>query len=107
MFCLNKDLFPHTKYSNGGHYVYIRKVLGNGDCCVSTITSLEDKNANYTRHKLIQVKYGNVYPIPKKDGNFTRWSGVTKDVLTVPLSKITQIGSRSFKKKHLFMIGKQ
>ena len=92
---------------DGGHYVYIREV-GNGKCNVNVITSLENKSERFQIEKLKKVKRGMLYPIPKRDANFKQWSAVNLDgnINNIPLSKITQIGIRSMKKRHRFFVGK-
>lgn len=103
-YCDNADLGINKPK---GHYVYIRKYYNNGTCDVNTITSLEDNKGNFNLSKIEHVKKGNTYCIPKYDSNFTRWSGVNKtQIKGVPISKIQNIGNKSFKKRHRFYIGK-
>ena len=104
-FCQNKNI-PALRNKTGGHYVYIRKIDKNGVCTVSTVTSLEDAKSNIYCGKMAQVRNGNIYSIPKRDGNFSKWSGVNKNTHYVHISNIYDIGKRSFKKRHHFMIGK-
>ena len=91
----------------GGHYVYIREMNGN-KCNVNVITSLENKNEFFQIEKLKKVKRGMLYPIPKDDANFRQWSAVNLDgnINNVPLDKIANIGSRSMKTRHKFIVGK-
>ena len=91
----------------GGHYVYIRKNNYNGTCDVNVVTSLENKNKKYSIDKLHQVKKGNTYPIPVKDANFTKWSGINHDVIkNVKVAEIQDIGKKRIKRKHNFYIDK-
>ena len=42
------------------------------------------------------MRKGNTYPIPKKDANFSLWSGVTKTpIKNVPISKLKDIGKKT------------
>lgn len=95
------------KILKGGHYIYIREVNG-GKCNVNVITSLEDKKGQVYDKKLYKVKKGYLYPIPTRDTNFVQWSAVNLDgnINNVPLSKINNIGYRSMKTRHKFMVGK-
>ncbi len=103
-YCDNVDLGINKPK---GHYVYIRKYYKNGTCDVNTITSLEDHKGNFLLSKIDHVRKGNTYSIPKYDSNFTRWSGVNKTPIKgIPITKIKNIGNRSFKKRHRFFIGK-
>jgi hypothetical protein len=89
----------------GGHYVYIRGVSGS-KCDVNTVTSLEDKNG-FKTGRIRQVLLGNVYSIPFKDANFTRWSGVTDNPIKgVPLSSVQDIGKKKIRQRHKFFVGK-
>jgi hypothetical protein len=89
----------------GGHYVYIREFNGN-TCDVNVVTSLE-KDGRFRLNRVDKVKKGYVYPIPVRDANFTRWSGVTDNpIKNVPVSKIQDIGKKKIKRRHRFFIGK-
>lgn len=91
----------------GGHYVYIRKLNGNGTCNVNVVTSLEDEEHRYKFDRLKQVKRGNTYPLPKYDTNFRLWSGINKTpIRNVPINKVEDIGKKKIKKRHHFFIGK-
>ncbi len=92
---------------NGGHYVYIREINGN-KCNVNVITSLEDKYGNFNTFKLGKVKRGYLYPIPKNDTDFSRWSAINLDgnIKNVKISKIKNIGSKKIKRRHKFFVGK-
>lgn len=104
-YCDNRDL-RQLQSNTGGHYVYIRRVRQNGVCDVSTCTSLEDNRENIKIEKMKQVRNGKIYPIPKKDSNFQKWTGINKNTMRVHKSKIRQIGKKKFKRKHYFPIGK-
>lgn len=102
-YCDNTDLGIGN---SGGHYVYIRKVDGR-KCDVNVITSLENHKGKFDYSKIAHVRKGNTYPIPKRDANFTLWSGVNKTpIKNVPISKLKDIGKKSIKKRHHFYIGK-
>ena len=102
-YCNNSDL-PFG--GSGGHYVYIRKHnKKTGNCVVSTCTSLENSNG-YRNGKITAIKSGNLYPIPLGDSNFAKWTGVNKNTHQVHIGKIQNIGSKTIKKRHHFMIGK-
>lgn len=100
------DLFLPNVTTTKGHYVYIRKIDKTGMCTVSTITSLADSRHSIKVGKMAQVRNGNIYPIPQNDANFSRWSGVNKTTMRVHISHIKDIGKKSFKYRHHFMIGK-
>ena len=91
----------------GGHYVYIREVSGSR-CNVNVITSLEDKNGWFQIDKLHKVRRGYLYPIPKDDADFPRWSAVNLDgnVNNVKISDIKSVGAKSMKKRHRFFVGR-
>jgi predicted ThiF/HesA family dinucleotide-utilizing enzyme len=89
-----------------GHYVYIRKVNKNGTCDVNTFTSLED-NGKFKEERVNHIKKGNIYPIPKNDANFIKWTGVRNNpIKNVKIRNIKSIGSKTIKTRHLFYIGK-
>lgn len=90
-----------------GHYVYIR-TLKDGKCDVNIITSLEDENGKFAFDKLHKVRKGYLYPIPKYDANFSRWSAINLDgnKKNIPLAKIIGIGNKKFKRRHRFFVGK-
>ena len=98
------------KPMQGGHYVYIREITGEkrDRCNVNVITSLEDKNGLYDFAKLRKAKYGMLYPIPKSDSDFSRWSAVNLDgnINNIPVKDIQEIGQKSMKKRHRFFVGK-
>ena len=108
-YCTNRVLGirNHNGGYSGGHYVYIRKYK-NGKCDLNVITSLENLNGHYQAEKINKVKRGYLYPIPKKDGNFTQWSAINLDgnVRGIDINDIQDIGKRSFKKRHRFFVGK-
>lgn len=108
-FCDNKTLGICDGRGNplvGGHYVYIREVRGN-KCNVNVITSLESNN-KFNFDKLNKVKRGYLYPIPKGDANFSRWSAINLDgnIKGISVSKIHNIGDRKMKTRHKFFVGK-
>ena len=109
-YCDNKTLGikgADGKILNGGHYVYIREVNG-GKCNVNVITSLEDRKGIYDLRKVGKVKYGLLYPIPKGEADFTRWSAINLDgnMKNIPISQIKNIGSKKIKSRHKFFVGK-
>jgi len=76
--------------------------------CVNIITSLEDENGKFAFDKLHKVRKGYLYPIPKYDANFSRWSAINLDgnKKNIPLAKIIGIGNKKFKRRHRFFVGK-
>ena len=98
----NKD----GKYE-GGHYVYIREYK-DGKCNVNTITSLEKDDGSFNFKKIRNVKQGYLYPIPKNDANFARWSAINLEgnLKNVPIDKIEDIGKKHFKRRHKMFVGK-
>jgi|GEM_PF-2405169 len=109
-YCDNRTLGikgADGKPLNGGHYVYIREK--NGDKCnINVITSLEDRKGIYDLRKVGKVKYGLLYPIPKGEADFTRWSAINLDgnIKNIPISRIRDIGSKKIKSRHKFFVGK-
>lgn len=109
-YCDNRTLGikgADGKPLNGGHYVYIREK--NGDKCnINVITSLEDRKGIYDLRKVGKVKYGLLYPIPKSEADFTRWSAINLDgnIRNIPISRIQDIGSKKIKSRHKFFVGK-
>ena len=110
-YCDNKTLGikgADGKPLNGGHYVYIREK--NGDKCnINVITSLEDrKGINHDLRKVGKDKYGLLYPLPKSEADFTRWSAINLDgnIRNIPISRIQDIGSKKIKSRHKFFVGK-
>lgn len=109
-YCTNRDLGLTNNQGqalNGGHYVYIRKYYKNtGTCVVSTCTSLEDDYGNIKTQKMKLLRDGKTYPVPKKDSNFPKWTGVNKTVIYVNKSKISRVNKKRIKKRHKLIIGK-
>lgn len=109
-YCDNRTLGikgADGKPLNGGHYVYIREK--NGDKCnINVITSLEDRKGIYDLRKVGKVKYGLLYPMPKSEADFTRWSAINLDgnIRNIPISRIQDIGSKKIKSRHKFFVGK-
>lgn len=108
-FCTNAVLGLKDKKGEilpGGHYVYIRSF--DGDVCdVNIVTSLERKRFDYTPRKITNVSYGNTYPIPRNDANFTKWSGINHDVIRgIKIGDLQDIGNKSIKKRHHYYIRK-
>lgn len=78
----------------GGHYVYIRETDG-ARCNVNVITSLEQLQRDqrgrivkdrygeplteFVPWKIEKVKRGYLYPVPKKDSDFSLWSAINLD----------------------------
>ena len=100
-FIDNRDLrIP----KNGGHYAYIRS-YDKGRCDVNLITSLDD-GRNIQDAKIQKVRKGYVYPIPKGDANFSKWSGVDLTVIRgVPANKVL-LTKKHIKKRYRFYVGK-
>ena len=102
-YCDKKDLPFKAKT---GHYVYIRKYnKKTGKCVVSTCTSLENNGA-IKKNKAEAIKNGNLYPIPVKDANFSVWTGINRTKHTVHINKVKDIGKKSFKRRHHFILNK-
>lgn len=107
----------------GGHYVYIREMRGNR-CDVNVITSLEkpernsfgyivknrfgEPNMQVDLSKIEKVKRGYLYPVPKNDADFSRWSAINLDgnINGVKISEIQSIGQRKMKRRHSWFVGK-
>lgn len=109
-YCDNKFLGIKGKDGKplkGGHYVYIREIDGDR-CNVNVVTSLEDKNEWYQIEKLHKVKRGMLYPIPKRDADFSRWSAINLDgnINGIKISDIHNIGYKKIKSRHKFFVGK-
>ena len=103
-FCSQADLpLPGNRK---GHYVYIRDINSNGMCTVSTFTSLDNTKHRIKTGKMAQVRNGNIYPVPKSDVNFPRWTGLNKNTHTIHISKIQDRGKYKIKRRHYFMIHK-
>ena len=95
-YCDNKDL--RIKKS-GGHYVYIDNVR-NGKANVHVITSLENKQHTFDTNRIRKIREGYLYPIPRKDANFKRWSAINLNTIpNVPTGKIKP-SSRFIRKRH-------
>lgn len=90
---------------SGGHYVYVREDK-NGKCKVNVVTSLEDIKGSINIKRIIDIRKGYVYPIPKNDSNLTRWSGISNNPKIVARSEIENIGRKSIKTRHKFYVGK-
>ena len=109
-YCDNKVLGikrKDGKPKTGGHYVYIRETNGQ-KCNVNVVTSLEDKNGWYEIDKLHKVKRGMLYPVPKDDADFSRWSAINLDgnINGIDVSDIKNIGYKKIKIRHKFYVGK-
>lgn len=91
----------------GGHYVYIREMNGN-KCNVNIITSLEDKRGYYDFDKLDKARKGYLYPLPKTDAGFYRWSAINLDgnKNNVHLKDVQDIGKIKIKHRHKWFVGK-
>ena len=108
-YCDNRSLGIKNRNGDysGGHYVYIR-TCKKGKCNVNIITSLESPLGKLYPDKIDKVKRGFLYPIPKNDGNFSRWSAVNLDgnIKNIPVASVRLIGLKGFKKRHRFFVGK-
>lgn len=101
----NRNLGIRT-LPNNVHYVYINKDRGS-KCDVNVVTSLEDKYGNFTNNKIRKIKSGYLYPIPKKDANFARWSAIElKPIRNVSKGNILSLNTKKIKKYHKWFIGK-
>ena len=69
---------------------------------------MEDKRERYDFDKLQKAKRGMLYPVPKSDAGFPRWSAINLDgnVNGVSLSKIKDIGRIKIKDRHRWFVGK-
>ena len=89
-----------------GHYVFIRRVYGD-KCSVNTFTSLKDKNGNYKYGKFVDFENGKIYPVPTKDLNLKKFSGIHKDVIhNVPLDEVKLKPRFRLKRRHHHYIQK-
>lgn len=105
-YCKNSDLNINDPQTYG-HYVYVRSEdKKSGKCKVSVCTSLDDGKGYIKIKRLYRVRSGELYPIPKKEANFTLWTGVYKEQKEVDSSKIQAVGTKKVRRKHLFGIGK-
>lgn len=112
-YCDNRTLGIKStdgKPLKGGHYVYIREVTGTKKdrCNVNVITSLDDGKGYYDFDKLGKAKRGMLYPIPKPDATFPRWSAINLDgnINGIRVKDVHEIGQMSMKKRHRFFVGK-
>ena len=109
-YCDNKVLGLRDKYGNvipGGHYVYINNANKDGTCDVNVITSLETSREKYVQNKITHIRKGNTMPIPFNQANFSKWSGVKRDVIQgVKLDNISNIGNKNISKKQQTIINK-
>ncbi len=88
------------------HYVYIRKVK-NGKCEVNTLSSIEDSRGRIEIPKVRYIEKGILYPIPSKDTNAPRFSGIDKRVIkNIDIRDIKQKGSIKIKGRHKHYINK-
>lgn len=103
----NKNL-PSLGNVKGGHYVYVRSYNPNNNKCdVNTFTSLEDKNHLIKNQRMLEVRKGNIYPIPKSDTNMALWSGVScNPIYGVKASSMKLVDKKKIKKRHRFFINK-
>lgn len=92
----------------GGHYVYIREMNDANSCNVNVITSLEDKNQWYQMEKLHKVKRGMLYPVPKGDADFSRWSAINLagNINDIKIADIKNIDQKRMKQRHKWYVGK-
>ena len=49
---------------------------------------------------MIQVRKGNIYPIPVTDCNFTKWTGLNKNSVVVSHNSLSLSRSKKIKRKH-------
>ena len=89
-----------------GHYVFVRRVYGD-KCSVNTFTSIEKQNGKYDISKIKKIEEGVVYPIPRKDLSFSRFSGIHKHVVkNVPVKNIKIRHGHKLKRRHHHYIQK-
>ena len=89
-----------------GHFVYIRNVK-NVKCDVNTFSSIEDRNGSIEIAKVNFIKDGQLYPIPKKDCNLPRFSGVDNRVIrNISIHDIKYKRNYSIKNRHKHYINK-
>lgn len=110
-YCDNRTLGIRDingKPLEGGHYVYIRKLNDDNSCNVNVITSLESSPGIYNFVRIRKIRQGYLYPIPKNDATFSRWSAVdlSGNVKKVKVSKIKNIGCKRMKNRHKWFVGK-
>lgn len=107
----------------GGHYVYIRETDG-ARCNVNVITSLEQLQRDqrgrivkdrygeplteFVPWKIEKVKRGYLYPVPKKDSDFSLWSAINLDgnVNGIKIADIKNIGYKKMKRRHSWFVDK-
>ena len=107
----------------GGHYVYIRETDG-ARCNVNVITSLEQLQRDqrgrivkdrygeplteFVPWKIEKVKRGYLYPVPKKDSDFSLWSAINLDgnVNGIKIADIKNIGYKKMKRRHSWLVDK-
>ena len=107
----------------GGHYVYIRETDG-ARCNVNVITSLEQLQRDqrgrivkdrygeplteFVPWKIEKVKRGYLYPVPKKDSDFSLWSAINLDgnVNGIKIADIKNIGYKKMKQRHSWFVDK-
>lgn len=83
-----------------GHYVFVRSVHG-GKCDVNTFTGIEDWNGHVEVPKVFGIAAGRIYPIPKRDCDLPRFSGVDSRVIkNVSLSDVEDLGRCHVKRRH-------
>lgn len=88
------------------HYVFIRRVYGD-KCSVNTFTSLKDKDENYKYSKFGDFENGKIYPVPTKDLNFKRFSGIHKNVIhNISIEEVKPKSRLKLKRRHHHYIQK-
>lgn len=71
------------------------------------LSSLEDRSGKFKLNRLFRLRDGQLYAVPKKDSNFSLWTGVYYDTRVVDKSNIKDIGQKNVRRRHLFGIGKK
>ena len=121
MSCSDEDLgIPD---SAGRHYVYVKKGKSKDKYDVNVITSIEnfERDEKHTMplqitdsgrmvyldpKKLKAIRKGNLYPIPRFEANFGKWSGITRHpIKDIDKSKLTKTKKKIWR-RHKFFVGK-
>lgn len=94
------------KKKPGGHYVYIRSIDAKGYCTVSTFVSMADRSGIIKQDNVERARDGELYSFPVFDSTFPRWTALNKNVHTVNIRRLQNIGSKTIRRRHHFMMAK-